>query len=75
MSYIYQVLRPNDSQVVTLGCRDTIPVGRHTYELQLQYGFSVPKATEITVNMSMLSDLLYESELESQLWMLFDANK
>jgi tripeptidyl-peptidase-2 len=50
-------------------------VGRHTYELQLQYSFSVAKATEVTVNLSMLSDLLYESELESQLWMLFDANK
>ena len=43
--------------------------------MQLQYSFSVPKATELQVNISMLSDMLYESELESQLWMLYDANK
>jgi len=70
-----QVLRPTESQVVTLGSRDIIPTGRYTYEMQLQYSFSVPKATELQVNISMLSDMLYESELESQLWMLYDANK
>jgi len=70
-----QVLRPQESHMVTLGARDILPPARHTYELQLQYAVSVPKATELNLNLPMLSDVLYESELESQLWMLFDANK
>ncbi|XP_059484190.1 tripeptidyl-peptidase 2 isoform X2 [Neocloeon triangulifer] len=70
-----QVLRPNDSKVCALGSRDVIPPERQIYELQLSYSFHINKATEISPNSALLSDLLYESEYESQLWMLFDSNK
>ena len=33
------------------------------------------QAAEITPNLSLLSDVLYESEFESQLWMLYNSNK
>ena len=33
------------------------------------------KAGDISPNATYLSDLLYESEYESQLWMLYDSNK
>lgn len=33
------------------------------------------KAGDISPNVTYLSDLLYESEYESQLWMLYDSNK
>ena len=55
--------------------RDILPVGRHMYELQLQYSFSLPKTAETVLNLAMLSDVLYESEMESQLWMVYDTNK
>jgi tripeptidyl-peptidase-2 len=72
-----QVVRPAEGKVVSLGCgtRDILPVGRHMYELQLQYSFSLPKTAETILNLAMLSDVLYESELESQLWMVYDTNK
>ena len=46
-----------------------------TFQLQATYNFSVPKATEITPNFSWLSNVLYESEFESQLWMLYNGHK
>ncbi|KAJ4440491.1 hypothetical protein ANN_08632 [Periplaneta americana] len=70
-----QVLRPGESKVSPLSARDIIPPSRQIYELQLTYSFHIAKTTEITPNSPILSDLLYESEFESQLWMLFDSNK
>jgi len=72
-----QVLRPTEAKVVNLsaGTRDLLPEGRHTFELQLTYSFSLPKTAETVLNLGMLSDVLYESELESQLWMVYDGNK
>jgi len=36
---------------------------------------NVPKATEITPNLSLLSEVLYESEFISQMWMLYNSHK
>jgi len=67
--------RPNESKIVPLRARDIIPPSRQIYELQLTYTFHSAKATEVTPNAALLSDLLYESEYESQMWMIYDSNK
>lgn len=59
----------------SLRARDVIPPARQIYELQLTYTFHSAKATEVTPNAALLSDLLYESEYESQMWMIYDTNK
>ncbi|XP_024939416.1 tripeptidyl-peptidase 2 isoform X3 [Cephus cinctus] len=70
-----QVLRPTDSKISPLRARDVIPPARQIYELQLTYTFHIAKSTEVTPNAALLSDLLYESEYESQMWMIYDCNK
>ncbi|XP_011256902.1 tripeptidyl-peptidase 2 isoform X2 [Camponotus floridanus] len=70
-----QVLKPNESKIVPLRARDIIPPSRQIYELQLAYTFHSAKATEVTPNAALLSDLLYENEYESQMWMIYDSNK
>ena len=73
---VVQVVRPSESKVVSLpDPRDVLPAGRQMFELQLSYSFSVSKTSETTLNLSMLSEVLYESQLESQIWMLYDNNK
>lgn len=70
-----QVLKPVESKVNALLERDIIPVGRQIYELLLTYEFHLSKGAEVTPNSPLLSDILYESEFESQLWLLYDSNK
>lgn len=70
-----QVLRPAEFNVNSLGKRDIIPPSRQIYELVLVYNFTLNKGTEVTPNFALLSDVLYESEFESQFWMLYDNNK
>lgn len=70
-----QVLRPGEAKISPLTARDVIPKGRQIYEMLLSYSFHLNKATEVSPNYAILSDVLYESEFESQLWLLFDSNK
>ncbi|KAF7287504.1 hypothetical protein GWI33_001464 [Rhynchophorus ferrugineus] len=70
-----QILKPSEGKIVPLTNRDVIPPNRQIYELVLVYNFSITKACEVSPNLSLLSDMLYESEYESQLWLLFDCNK
>ncbi|KAK5646152.1 hypothetical protein RI129_004616 [Pyrocoelia pectoralis] len=70
-----QILRPADAKISPLTARDIIPKGRQIYELILSYNFHLNKGTDVTPNYAILSDVLYESEFESQLWLLYDSNK
>lgn len=67
--------RPTDAKVSPLTSRDVIPKGRQIYELIMTYNFHINKSTDVSPNYSILSDVLYESEFESQLWLMFDSNK
>lgn len=68
--------RPSDSVITALTSpRDIVPPSRYIYENVLTYNFHMNKGCEITPYCPVLCDVLYESEFESQLWMLFDANK
>jgi len=41
------IIRPTESKILPLGCRDVIRPGRQIYELILVYNFNVAKATEV----------------------------
>lgn len=70
-----QGLRPVEHEITALSERDVIIPERQIYQLILTYNFHVVKATEVTPNCKTLSDMLYESEFESQIWFIFDSNK
>ncbi|TRY75766.1 hypothetical protein TCAL_12592 [Tigriopus californicus] len=67
--------RPIESSVYPLDSRDVVPPHRQVYELALTYQFGVQKATEIMPDFPWLSGVLYESEFESQLWLLYNSHK
>ncbi|CAG9855173.1 unnamed protein product [Phyllotreta striolata] len=70
-----QIIKPVETKISPLTSRDIIPPGRQVYELILTYNFTLSKPAEISPNLSLLSSMLYESEFESQFWMLYDSNK
>ncbi|KAK2181249.1 hypothetical protein NP493_405g05002 [Ridgeia piscesae] len=73
---LVQPLRPIEYKIRCLSAeRDSMPNNRQVYALETTFTFQQNKSGEVTPDCSLLSNLLYESEYESQLWMLFDANK
>lgn len=68
-------LRPTESKIKPLTSRDVVPDGRQIYQNLLLYTLHVSKSQEVSLHAPMLSDVLYESEFESQLWTLFDNKK
>lgn len=70
------ILKPSDSSISPLNSeRDIIPPSTIIYQLILTYNFHISKTIEVTLTSPMLGDYLYESDYESQLWMLYDSNK
>uniref|UniRef100_A0A1A9X3J2 Tripeptidyl peptidase II Ig-like domain-containing protein n=1 Tax=Glossina brevipalpis TaxID=37001 RepID=A0A1A9X3J2_9MUSC len=70
------VLKANESKITPLsGTRDVIPEGRQIYQNLFSFTLNVAKPMEIAVYAPLFNPVLYESEFESQLWMIFDSNK
>lgn len=70
------VLKPNEAKISPLSStRDVIPEGRQIYQNLLTYTLNVTKTMEVAIYAPVFNSVLYESEYESQLWMIFDANK
>ncbi|KAJ8310382.1 hypothetical protein KUTeg_012247 [Tegillarca granosa] len=73
---LVQPLRPVENKIKCLyGSRDSLPEGRQIYAIELTYNLHIDKAVEVMPDCSLLSDVLYESVYESQIWMIFDGNK
>ncbi|KAH9635138.1 hypothetical protein HF086_000859 [Spodoptera exigua] len=68
-------LKPSESKIIPLTARDVIPPSRQIYQLVNTYNFHIAKATEVSPIISLLCDMLYESEFESQMWMLYNSCK
>lgn len=75
LKYSEPVVRPTESKLSPLTARDVIPPSRQIYQLVNTYNFHIAKATEVSPIISLLCDMLYESEFESQMWMLYNSCK
>ncbi|BFZ00765.1 hypothetical protein BsWGS_03804 [Bradybaena similaris] len=69
-------LRPVDHKLHCLSqFRDQLKNSRQIHAIELTYTFHLHKAADVAPDCALLSDLLYESEFESQMWVMYDKNK
>lgn len=69
------VLKPIENKITALTSRDVIPNQRQIFQNIVTYNLHLSKNQELALNAPLLSSILYESEFESQFWMVFDTNK
>jgi tripeptidyl-peptidase-2 len=68
-------IRPSSSELALCpGARNRLPRNRQIYALNLNYTWKQTDACEITPRLPLIADLLYESPLESQFWLICDTN-
>ncbi|KAI5645058.1 tripeptidyl peptidase II domain-containing protein [Phthorimaea operculella] len=67
--------RPSESKLSPLTARDVMPPSRQIYQLVNTYNFHIAKATDVSPIVSLLCDMLYESEFEAQMWMIYNSCK
>jgi tripeptidyl-peptidase II len=75
---VRRLLAPTKAAIRALDpARHLLPRGRQVYELELHYAFEQgeKEAVKCQPGVPGLSELLYDSPLEAQMWMVFDANK
>lgn len=75
LKYSVVVLKPTESKITALTKRDVIPNERQIFQNILTYNLHVTKNQELSLHAPLFSSILYESEFESQFWMIFDNNK
>uniref|UniRef100_A0A8W7PUW9 Tripeptidyl-peptidase 2 n=2 Tax=gambiae species complex TaxID=44542 RepID=A0A8W7PUW9_ANOCL len=69
------VLKPSETKVTPLTTRDVIHPARQIYQMQVTYHLHLTKGYEVAFYTPLFSNILYESEFESQFWMVYDTNK
>lgn len=75
LKHSVMVLKPSDTKITALTKRDVIPNQRQIFQNVLTYNLHLAKTQELSLHLPLLSCVLYESEFESQFWMVFDSNK
>lgn len=69
------ILKPSETKITPLTTRDVVHPGRQIYQNVLTYSMHLNKSQEVAFYAPLFSTVLYESEFESQFWMVFDCNK
>ena len=69
------MVAPTKATISALGQRDLSPDGQQCYAMVLEYTFKQTEIGEVTPRLAALNEYLYESAYESQMYMIFDANK
>lgn len=75
LRYVEQTVKPNSFKIKKLdSCRDYFASSkRQIYCIELLYKIYIVRLADVTINFAPLSSMLYESDFESQLWMLHDS--
>lgn len=75
LNSLHQQISPTEHEIKVLNDSRNRIYDRDIYELILTYQFNLSETTEVTTRVSSISEILYESNYESQLYMIFNSNK
>jgi tripeptidyl-peptidase-2 len=69
------LIAPSQAAIRPLGSRDRLPDGRQEFELLLSYSFEQPENGSVTPRLPTNDNLVYDSDLGTHVWLMFDAAK